>query len=141
VHDDEDETMERDRYTFRLRVDDDPETAEKRVREALSDEGFGVLTEIDVQSTLKDKLGEDVAPYKILGACNPPMAHQAMEADPAIGGLLPCNVVVRAHPDGGSEVIAVDPDRMLGLADEPALDGLAREVGQRLQRVLRAVGG
>ena len=130
--------MDQDRYTYRLRVDTDPVSAEARLRDALKDEGFGVLTEIDVQATLREKLGEDTAPYTILGACNPPLAHQALEADPAIGGLLPCNVVVRAHPDGGAEYIAIDPDRMLGLADEPALTTLAHEVAERLQRALTA---
>jgi uncharacterized protein (DUF302 family) len=130
--------MDHDRYTHRLKVDLDPATAEARLREALQDEGFGVLTEIDVQATLREKLGEDIAPYTILGACNPSLAHQALKADPAIGGLLPCNVVVRAHPDGGTELIAIDADRMLGLADEPALEPLAREVSERLQRALDA---
>jgi uncharacterized protein (DUF302 family) len=130
--------MERDRYTYRLRVDTDPATADVRLRAALKDEGFGVLTEIDVQATLREKLGKDTAPYTILGACNPPLAHQALEADPAIGALLPCNVVVRAHPDGGAEYLAIDPDRMLGLADEPALTPLAQEVAERLQRALTA---
>lgn len=130
--------MEHDRYTYRLRVDLDPASAEARLRDALADEGFGILTEIDVQATLRDKLDEETAPYTILGACNPALAHQALEADPAIGGLLPCNVVVRAHPEGGAELIAIDPDRMLGLADEPALEGLAHEVSERLQRALTA---
>ena len=130
--------MDRDRYTYRLRVDTDPATAEQRMRAALDDEGFGVLTEIDVQATLRDKLDQEVGPYTILGACNPPLAHQALEADPAIGGLLPCNVVVRAHPDGGAELIAIDPDRMLGLAEEPGLAPLAEEVGARLRRALEA---
>ena len=130
--------MERDRYTYRLRVDTDPATADARLRDALKHEGFGVLTEIDVQATLREKLGEDTAPYTILGACNPPLAHQALETDPAIGALLPCNVVVRAHPDGGAEYIAIDPDRMLGLADEPAMNPLANEVAERLQRALTA---
>lgn len=130
--------MEHDRYTYRMRVDLDPASAEARLRDALADEGFGILTEIDVQATLRDKLDEETAPYTILGACNPALAHQALEADPAIGGLLPCNVVVRAHPEGGAELIAIDPDRMLGLADEPALEGLAHEVSERLQRALTA---
>ncbi len=128
--------MNHDRYTYRLRVDVDLETAEAEVRDALADEGFGVLTEIDVQSTLREKLGEETAPYTILGACNPALAHQALEVDPAIGALLPCNVVVRSRPDGGSELIAIDPDRMLGLADEPALTDLAHDVGERLRRAL-----
>ena len=131
--------MKHDRYTFRVTLDAEPAAVEQRVRKALADEGFGVLTEIDVQATLRDKLGEEMPPYTILGACNPPLAHQALKADPAIGGLLPCNVVVRAHPDGGTELIAVDPDRMLGIAEEPALEGLAHEVSERLQRALMAV--
>jgi uncharacterized protein (DUF302 family) len=89
-------------------------------------------------ATLREKLGEDTAPYTILGACNPPLAHQALEADAAIGGLLPSNVVVRAHPAGGAELIAIDPERMLALANEPALRPLAREVSERLQRALEA---
>ena len=121
--------MDRDRYTYRLHVDTDPATAEQRMRVALEDEGFGVLTEIDVQATLREKLDQQMEPYTILGACNPPLAHQALEADPAIGGLLPCNVVVRAHPEGGTELIAIDPDRMLGLAEE---------VGAGLRRALEA---
>ncbi len=133
--------MDRDRYTYRLRVEADLATAETAIRQALADEGFGVLTEIDVQATLQEKLGEETTPYTILGACNPAMAHQALAADPAIGALLPCNVVVRAHPDGGSELIAIDPDRMLGLADEPALADLAQEVGQGLRRALDAAAG
>lgn len=130
--------MDHDRYTYRLRIDADVETADAEIRQALADEGFGVLTEIDVQATLREKLDEETDPYTILGACNPALAHQALEADPAIGALLPCNVVVRAHPEGGSELIAIDPDRMLGLADEPALADLAQEVGQGLRRALDA---
>ncbi len=130
--------MDHDRYTYRLRIDADVEAADAAIRQALADEGFGVLTEIDVQATLREKLDEETDPYTILGACNPALAHQALEADPAIGALLPCNVVVRAHPEGGSELIAIDPDRMLGLADEPALADLAQEVGQGLRRALDA---
>jgi uncharacterized protein (DUF302 family) len=131
--------MDRDRYALRVRVDADPAAADEQVRTALADEGFGVLTEIDVQATLKAKLDEDMDAYTILGACAPPLAHRAIEADPAIGALLPCNVVVRAHPDGGSEVVAIDPQRMLGLADDPGLDELGTEVAARLERVLAAV--
>ncbi len=130
--------MDHDRYTYRLRVDADVAAVDAGVRAALAAEGFGVLTEIDVQATLREKLGEETAPYTILGACNPGLAHQALKADPAIGALLPCNVVVRAHPEGGSELIGIDPDRMLGLADEPALADLARDVGERLRRALDA---
>jgi uncharacterized protein (DUF302 family) len=130
--------VEHDRYVLRTRTADDPATAEQRVRAALADEGFGVLTEIDVQETLRAKLDVQTPPYRILGACKPSYAHQAIAADPAIGGLLPCNVVVRAHPDGGSELLAVDPAAMLGLADDPALDEIAGTVGAELERALRA---
>lgn len=129
--------MDRDRYVLRLRTDADPATAEERVRAALADEGYGILTEIDVAATLKKKLDVEVPPYRILGACKPPYAHEAIQADPAIGGLLPCNVVVREHPDGGSELLAVDPASMLGLAEEPALDAIAARVAQELERALR----
>jgi uncharacterized protein (DUF302 family) len=130
--------MDRDRYVLRTRTADDPATAEQRVRAALADEGFGVLTEIDVQQTLRTKLEVETPPYRILGACKPSYAHQAIEVDPAIGGLLPCNVVVRAHPDGGSELIAVDPVAMLGLAADPALDELSGVVATELERALEA---
>ncbi len=133
--------MEKDRYTLRARVDAQPGEVEQRVRDALQSEGFGVLTEIDVQATLKQKLDVDVDPYVILGACNPPLAHQALDTDPAIGALLPCNVVVRAHPDGGSEIIAIDALQMLGLADAPGLDPIAKDVATRLERVLSTVAG
>ncbi len=127
-----------DRYSLRARVDDDVATTEQRVRDALQDEGFGVLTEIDVQATLREKLDIDVAAYRILGACNPALAHRALEADAAIGGLLPCNVVVRAHPDGGSEIIAADPNAMLGLADAPDVAPIARDAADRIQRAVDA---
>jgi uncharacterized protein (DUF302 family) len=130
--------MERDRYVLRVRSTDDPPTAEERLREALAEEGFGVLTEIDVQATLRSKLDIEVPPYRILGACKPSYAHQAIEIDPAIGGLLPCNVVVRAHPEGGSELLAVDPGAMLALAQQSALDEVASTVGAELERALRA---
>lgn len=130
--------MDRDRYVLRIRTADDPATAEERVRAALAEEGFGVLTEIDVQATLRAKLDVETPPYRILGACKPSYAHQAIQADPAIGGLLPCNVVVRTHPDGGSELLAVDPAAMLGLAENPALDAIAGTVGAELERALQA---
>ena len=130
--------VQTDRYTIRARVDADVETAEQRVRDALQDEGFGVLTEIDVKATLRDKLDVDVAPYVILGACNPPLAHRALEVDAAIGSLLPCDVVVRAHPQGGSEIIAADPNVMLALADNADIAPIAGEAAQRIQRAVHA---
>ncbi|MFP4310450.1 MAG: DUF302 domain-containing protein [Nitriliruptoraceae bacterium] len=130
--------MHQDRYVLRQRTADDPETADARVREALAAEGFGVLTEIDVTSVLKSKLDADVPPYRILGACKPSYANDAIAVDPAIGGLLPCNVVVRAHPEGGSELIAIDPAAMMSLTGVAALDALAEEVGAQLRRALEA---
>jgi uncharacterized protein (DUF302 family) len=129
-------------YTLRRRLDAEPDEAERRIREALADEGFGILTEIDVQATLREKLGEEMAAYTILGACSPPLAHQAIEADHDIGALLPCNVVVRAHPDGGSELIAADPEAMLALSAEAGtLRGLAADAKQRIERALAAAAG
>lgn len=127
-------------YTLTVHVDADPATAEERVRAALADEGFGILTEIDVQATLKSKLDHDMRPYKILGACNPPLAKQAIETDEDIGALLPCNVVVRAHPDGGTEIVAADPEQMLAISSEAdALNALACDAKERIERALAKV--
>ena len=127
-------------YTFRTRLALDPVEAEQRIREALSEQGFGILTEIDVQATLKTKLGADMSPYKILGACNAPLAHQALEADLDIGALLPCNIVVRAHPDGGSELIAADPEAMLSLSDRAEqIAPIAADAKRRVRKAFDAV--
>lgn len=118
------------------------EQAVERVREALSAEGFGVLSEIDVRATLKQKLDADFRPYIILGACNPPMALRALTAEQHIGLLLPCNVIVYAADDEGSSVVAaVDPEVSLGRVGNDALAPLAAEVKARLRRVLDAVVG
>jgi len=109
------------------------------VRAALADQGFGVLTEIDMQATLKAKLDVDVAPLLILGACRPPLAHQALQADPSVGALLPCNVVVRALDGGTTLVEAVDPDAMMSLSDSPALGAVAVDAKQRLSAALAAL--
>lgn len=106
-----------------------------RVRDELQTEGFGVLTEIDITSTLRDKLGEEMEDYVILGACNPPLAHAALQADRSIGLLLPCNVVVRAT-DNGTAVEALDPQIMVDLSDSPALKAVADDAADRLRRVL-----
>lgn len=110
-----------------------------RTREALAEQGFGVLTEIDVQATLKDKLGQDMEPYVILGACNPELAHRALEIDREIGALLPCNVVVREQ-DGGSTVLILDPQIMATLPGRDELQPVADEASRRMDAVLASLG-
>jgi uncharacterized protein (DUF302 family) len=112
------------------------EEALKRVPEALQSEGFGVLTEIDVQETLKKKLGVDFRRYKILGACNPPLAHRALQAELEVGLLLPCNVIVYEDDDGRTVVAAIDPMEMMAGSEEPELRAVAAQVQEKLERVL-----
>ncbi|HEY0734314.1 MAG TPA: DUF302 domain-containing protein [Herpetosiphonaceae bacterium] len=128
-------TQEHATYGFGTTLNLPVAQAIERVTAALKDEGFGVLTTIDVQHTLKQKLDIDGEPYVILGACNPHLAHQALTAVPDIGLLLPCNVVVR-RADGATRVEIADPVAMLGIVQQPALDQLAQEARTRLQRVL-----
>jgi uncharacterized protein (DUF302 family) len=110
----------------------------ERVRAALKEQGFGVLTEIDVQATLREKLGEEMEDYLILGACNPPLAHRALGADRRIGLLLPCNVVVRAEGDH-TVVEALDPQVMVGVTGKAELKPVADEAAQRIRTALRTL--
>lgn len=107
-----------------------------RTREALAEQGFGILSEIDVQATLKAKRGLDMEPYVILGACNPDLAHQALEIDRSIGVLLPCNIVVSAETGGGATIRILDPELMAAVTELPALQPVADEASRRLNSVL-----
>jgi uncharacterized protein (DUF302 family) len=127
-------------YGFKKTVRLPVEEADQRVREELQKEGFGILTEIDVRATLKKKLDVDFKPYKILGACNPPLAHKALSAEADIGLLLPCNVIVYEGDEPGTSVVAViNADVQLGITGREDIQPLAEEVGTRMQRVLDAL--
>lgn len=127
------------KYAFGKTVAMSQEQAIEAVTQALAKEGFGVLTDIDVAATLKKKLGLERPPYRILGACNPQLASRALEAEPQIGALLPCNVVVRQDAQGKTLVEFMDPDAVLGLVGRPEIAPIAAEVKARLTRVLQAL--
>src|SRR5678815_5227937 len=126
-------------YHFSKRLNVPFDTAVTHVIEGLKREGFGILTEIDVKSTLKNKLGEDFRPYRILGACNPPLAFRALQLEDKIGTMLPCNVIVQEHQSGEIEVSAVDPVASMQAVDNPGLADVAKEVQAKLKRVVEGL--
>ncbi|MDD3433627.1 MULTISPECIES: DUF302 domain-containing protein [Pseudomonadota] len=127
------------KYGFGKTVELTFDQAIERVTQALQAEGFGVLADIDVAGAMKKKLNQDMPPYRILGACNPPLAHRALTVEPSIGLLLPCNVVVRQDDAGKVHVEFMDPNAVLDLVGKPDITQLAGEVRQRLQRVMQAL--
>lgn len=125
-------------YAYGLELPIPFDEAVERVKAALQAEGFGVLTEIDVQKTLHAKLGKDIEPYAIFGACNPHLAHQALQVEPDIGLLLPCNVVVRAT-GSGSAISVIDPITQLSITPNDAVHPIAEEARERIERVMFAL--
>lgn len=123
-------------YHFSKILDLPFEAAVGKTTEALKREGFGVLTDIDVQATLKQKIGADFRKYRILGACNPGLAHRALEAEDKIGAMLPCNVIVQEHADGKVEVSAIDPVASMQAVVNPNLGAVANEVQGKLRKVI-----
>ena len=126
-------------YTIQTNIDGEFNDVVDATNAALKDEGFGVLCDIDIQATLKEKLGEEFRQYRILGACNSPLAYEGLRAETELGALLPCNVIVYENDDGAIVVSAVAPDQLVGIADNDALDSVAAEVSERFDRVLAAV--
>ncbi len=126
-------------YTITTTLNQPYAAAVEAVRVALGDQGFGVLTEIDLKATLRDKLDVDIEPQIILGACRPPLAYEAIQAEPSIAAVLPCNVVVRSVEENTTMVEAFDPDAMMGLADNAALNKLAADAKQRLNAAFAAL--
>lgn len=127
------------KYGFGKEVAYSFETAFERITKELQKEGFGILTDIDVTAILKKKLNQEIPAYHILGACNPDLAHRALDIEPSIGLLLPCNVVIRENDAGKVYVEFMDPNAVLELVNKPEINNIASEVRQRLERVLRAL--
>jgi len=126
-------------YTITTTLNQSYPAVVEAVRTALSDQGFGVLTEIDLKAALKEKLDVDIAPQIILGACRPPLAYEAIQAEPSIAAVLPCNVVVRSLDPDTTVVEAFDPDAMMGLADNEALHAIATDAKQRINAAFAAL--
>lgn len=126
-------------YGIHITVNCGMDEAEQKTREALKAEGFGVLTEIDVQKTLKEKIDVDRKAYKILGACNPKLANEALNSEPDLGLLLPCNVVIREEEDGSTTVAIVDPESMFTVVNKPEMEVLAKDVRVRFDRIMQAI--
>ncbi|MFB6310769.1 MAG: DUF302 domain-containing protein [Salinirussus sp.] len=126
-------------YTRQVRIQADFETVVATVESALEKHGFGILCDIDVRATMADKLDREFRNYRILGACNPPLAADALNAEITLGALLPCNVVVYETDDGDVVVAAVDPEVLVGIADNPGLESIADEVAARFDDVLAEV--
>ncbi len=128
-------------YTISTTLDKSYDDAVAAVRDALGEQGFGILTEIDLQAALKEKLGVDIAPQVILGACRPPLAYEAIQAEPSIAAVLPCNVVVRSLGEGSTLVEAFDPQAMMGLAESDALQSVGNDAKQRIEAAFAALNG
>ncbi|QLG62103.1 DUF302 domain-containing protein [Halorarum salinum] len=126
-------------YTTQKQVTGSFDDVVERTIDALEDEGFGVLCDIDVRATFAEKLDEEFRNYRILGACNPQLAYQGLEAEIELGALLPCNVVVYEADDGDVVVSAVDPEQLVGITDNPELDSISEDVAGRFERVLDAL--
>ncbi len=126
-------------FSMKRKVEISYEEAEGRIREALSKEGFGILTEIDVKATLKKKLDKDFRRYIILGACNPPYAYRALTMEPEIGVFMPCNVLVYENEDGTTTLSAMDPVAAMEVVGNPELTGLAREIKEKIERALNSL--
>ncbi len=126
-------------YGMHVTVDCGVAEAEQKAIEALKAEGFGVLTEIDVQAVLKKKIDVDRKPYKILGACNPVLANRALQAEPDLGLLLPCNVVIREEDDGTTTVAIVDPEAMFTVVNKPEMAEMAKEVRETFERIMAVI--